>query len=521
MTERQWSALSLGVCVSLGIYAAWLRLPHLFDSLWVDELHTAWIVNGAWSELIARSTIGNQSPFYFAMLKVWSSICGDGEVVLRSPSLLAGLLLVGSMTWWIRRTTGSWTLAMLVAFLAAVDRRLIFYATEARPYAAVQLLAFWLIVITVKLAVGDFKSATTKLRWTAAWFVAAVMLFHLHYTTLLFTGTLLLTLAFVQVRRAAWRDMAAAIFLGIGLLVAIAPSWSHLSQIGARSQLWRNMGSAGGAGEILQLLDVHLYLAPAFGVAIAAILFSSAAALRFRSPSEIREAISTHSIWLAAAVAPTALAWLMASAKQAPLFHSRYVIASAPAVIATGALILQPLRDRWRVTGCLVVLLLVLGSTGRPARYFVPGQAILDRREDWRAANRLALQRARTFEAPVMVRAGLLESASYLDRAGGPDKELLAYLSFPFLADYPEPIEANIRQRVFPLAAHRRRPLLDEAVARIATSRGVVFLYRGDAKNAAEVARRAIEQLGGEWRLVERRRCGSVQLIVAARRRQP
>jgi hypothetical protein len=46
------------------LLAAWLRGVQMNESLWLDELHTAWTVCDGWGEIPWRAEIGNQSPLY-------------------------------------------------------------------------------------------------------------------------------------------------------------------------------------------------------------------------------------------------------------------------------------------------------------------------------------------------------------------------------------------------------------------------------------------------------------------------
>ena len=76
-------------------------------SFWLDELHTAWIVNGDWNDVVARCQIGNQSPLYFCVLKVFQDWGGQQEFSFRFGSLFAGVLLIASLIYIVWRATQS------------------------------------------------------------------------------------------------------------------------------------------------------------------------------------------------------------------------------------------------------------------------------------------------------------------------------------------------------------------------------------------------------------------------------
>src|SRR5438552_16858982 len=96
-----WSWLILSV---LTLLAAFLRLWHIQESLWVDELHTSWCLQGGLDEVAERATIGNQSPLYFYLMWAITSLLGESELTLRLPSLVAGIALPGAAYLLARRT---------------------------------------------------------------------------------------------------------------------------------------------------------------------------------------------------------------------------------------------------------------------------------------------------------------------------------------------------------------------------------------------------------------------------------
>src|SRR5262245_50730431 len=102
---RRSRLIFVGLAVTIGAVGLVLRVWQLGESLWLDELHTAWCVTTGWSEIAERALIGNQSPLYFYVPRLATSLLGTTEWTLRLPSLLAGMLLlavIGGLVW-------SWT----------------------------------------------------------------------------------------------------------------------------------------------------------------------------------------------------------------------------------------------------------------------------------------------------------------------------------------------------------------------------------------------------------------------------
>ena len=136
---------------------AWLRLHEAGESLWVDELHTAWCAEGSLAEVASRSAIGNQSPLYFYAVWFITQVFGHSEWSLRALSLACGIALPAALFGLVRNWTSATDLpdhaetqpandgvnlaALVAALLVTFDPLAIFYAQESRPYACVQLVA--------------------------------------------------------------------------------------------------------------------------------------------------------------------------------------------------------------------------------------------------------------------------------------------------------------------------------------------------------------------------------------------
>ncbi len=81
------------VPVVLAVLALLLRAAGVFESLWLDELHTAWAAWAGWTEVAPRAAIGNQTPLYFWLCKAQLLALGPSEWSLRLGSLTAGVAL--------------------------------------------------------------------------------------------------------------------------------------------------------------------------------------------------------------------------------------------------------------------------------------------------------------------------------------------------------------------------------------------------------------------------------------------
>src|SRR5437763_344046 len=89
--------------LGISLVAAALRIQPLSESLWLDELHTAWCAVGPLDEVARRAAIGNQSPLYFWLEWFIVGILGPTELSLRLLSIAAGSVLPIATFWMARR----------------------------------------------------------------------------------------------------------------------------------------------------------------------------------------------------------------------------------------------------------------------------------------------------------------------------------------------------------------------------------------------------------------------------------
>lgn len=179
-----------------------LRVRGLSESLWLDELHTGWVISAEGETLAARARSGNQSPCYFILEQACDRLIQRGcqwignaqfpyaqEWSLRFLSLLASSCLPWA-TYQLARQLGiSPTLALLAPLLTTLDPQFIFYAQEARCYALVQLVAVLHLSFSLARWPQPRSERTAgRLRCTiqrVVWIMSAILLFYLHYLTLL------------------------------------------------------------------------------------------------------------------------------------------------------------------------------------------------------------------------------------------------------------------------------------------------------------------------------------------------
>lgn len=124
------AALSLIIFVTL-----FLRLPDISRSLWTDEADTRLGAQGTWEELYRI----HQYPLYYVLARFALKI-EDSEVMLRLPSLIAGVLGVLMMYALAKRFAGPFA-GLTAALILATSTIHVQVSQEARFYAVIILLS--------------------------------------------------------------------------------------------------------------------------------------------------------------------------------------------------------------------------------------------------------------------------------------------------------------------------------------------------------------------------------------------
>jgi 4-amino-4-deoxy-L-arabinose transferase-like glycosyltransferase len=218
--------------VALLLIAFGLRVYHLdAQSLWSDEglsLYRARLTLGEnLSNIIVVPpdvpTRDTNPPLYFIALSGLRAIAGEGEYALRFLSVMLGVLTV-PLLYVTGRRLFSPLAGMLAAALGAFSPFFIWYAQEARMYAALVVLSL-ASVYTLLRAIEPTAPHAWR-RWSL-WMLVTAAALYTHFTAfflLPFEG--LLILAVVWRRRRRWVLVAAC-----GLIVLALPiglyGWSR------------------------------------------------------------------------------------------------------------------------------------------------------------------------------------------------------------------------------------------------------------------------------------------------------
>jgi mannosyltransferase len=124
----------------LMLVAVALRTANLTrQSLWADEGNSVRLTERSLSLVIAAARADIHPPGYYLLLWGWVKLFGQGEVAVRTLSVVSGVALVGLVYLLGRRWLGS-RCGWLAAFCAAVSPLQIEYSQEVRMYILAALL---------------------------------------------------------------------------------------------------------------------------------------------------------------------------------------------------------------------------------------------------------------------------------------------------------------------------------------------------------------------------------------------
>ncbi|MCA9145967.1 MAG: glycosyltransferase family 39 protein [Planctomycetales bacterium] len=485
------------------VVATLLRLWQINESLWLDELHSAWVVSGGIGEIVERAQIGNQSPLYFYLPWATTSLFGMSEWALRLPSLMAGVGLVVLAYGVAVEFTRSRVAAMACAALAALDHNFLFYSTEARPYACVQLVAAIQLLDFWRLQAG------VSVKRRVIFVASTALLFYLHYTAILLVAG---EVVYLLVRGAyrknecayKWRAMAVDLLCVAAMTLPVA---LHVLDVGSRRTAWASFINDTALWLPVYWFSLGSYIAVPLIVCLLVSAFNVAITLRRDEPGKSGSVLKTMSencanvresdasrrsvtvtvllaCWF---VTPLAIVWLLTVTDVARLYLGRYVIGAALAPILLAGICVAVCRGRKRqAIAAGIIVGYAVYSSGMIQQLRYDGRLFVDRAENWCDAVRYVSDN-RTWDSPVFVRSGLLEA----DRLGLDSSELLrAYCASPVATIYRVDRPAG---EIRPLTTRDAGTLTTKDVELVEASGSAWFIINGSKTTRERCAERVVK----------------------------
>lgn len=190
-----------GVAVLLAAQLALALAGAGTKSLVQDELHTRFHASAAsLAELFAHLRLDNHPPLAFLLVRLSRNLLGDGELALRAPLILCGLLGTVLVARLCARVGAS---ALAGAATWALASTQLEFSTQARMYGLSALCCAGVLDALVRLEAAGTRRLRDVAR-LALWVAAGLLA---HYYWILYAGALAATLALCGLLSARGREL--------------------------------------------------------------------------------------------------------------------------------------------------------------------------------------------------------------------------------------------------------------------------------------------------------------------------
>jgi len=503
-TVVSWSIIAL-VCAT-GCWIRWKIATG--ELLWLDELHTGWVVGDSFEQALTRSAQGNQAPLFFGL--VWSVVQGFGtsELTLRLVSFLAAMLamvLAGRFVW---QQTKSIAAATLTLALIAIDDDFIRYATEARPYALlhlasiIQAICFWRSLQRWRGFSLDQPAVSNDWLSTIGLLLSSWLVVYTHYTgVFLLAAEVLLLLPLLLCRYLTGNTTKEIIVTIVLFTVGCLPLLLQMNQAFGKPSDWSLVAKLNQFQAEQAVNGIRWFGIPLVAVGISTVI---ALFLKGRSPVVANQTVP----WLNAGWVSWIAVWFLIPLLiitglhfyGIPIALSRYLsVGLIAGPIFAGALVgISSARSRW-ISIPLILLASVyahwygqiqLGTTlpRLQLSYQVigsitgQGQLPLLRAENWRAPIEVVNNRSDKAKWPLFLFGAVIEDEHALSDS---DAEFQAYLQFPVRSLY----ELDSKQRVVFAGPTMSRTHFDERyLDNVVEHGGAWVLVRHELEITNEIA---------------------------------
>lgn len=247
------SYVTLGIGFSLVLLLA-LALRYqtiLSESLWLDELHTSWVVGGPLADVQTRAAEGNQPPLFFWITWAFQQVVGENELTLRMVSVISSaalIVLAGSVVFYHSKSIFG---SILTAAIIGLGDPFLCYGTEARPYGLLQLLSLLQIICywrSLQHLTKNVEAPSTQ-SWRHAtvdlscFVLTSWMLIYTHYSAALIAVPELLFASMWLVARGAPINFGRIIFTVGITVIGCLPLLANLELVYGRRENWESVAS--------------------------------------------------------------------------------------------------------------------------------------------------------------------------------------------------------------------------------------------------------------------------------------
>lgn len=432
------------VLLAVLLAAALLRIFFAGQPLWLDELHTAWAIDCDFSKLPHRAGQGNQTPLYFLLLWVGQAIFGFSHGLLRWPSVACGLLSIVAASWLTWRFSRCWAAVFTVATILAFDSFQLFYSSEARPYALLQLIA----VVQIG-AIACWAGSPENKSWLATTLVSlstfALMLTHITGIWLVAAEMIFFAIAW---RFAPLPHFAASVFSGALAMLIYKGLFTQVFQ--NREDWWVVSNSSLYFWQIGVVLFVQ-WLIPVAGWLATRLTRdlpetdSNECRTNLGAQPDSRGSQTYLVMIVCVSILPVIFVSILEQLRIAPVASVRYAfVAMVPMTLCCGMLIAR-ISELW-IRNFVAIMVVLSGFVFNPVaiHYVKTGTIANLRHENWNEAVQKIDDAPLVFLFPNLIEDNRLKTW----QAGTPEfEELVNYLRFPLTS----PATTNVAGQIIPM----------------------------------------------------------------------
>jgi 4-amino-4-deoxy-L-arabinose transferase-like glycosyltransferase len=420
--------LALFMCLCVG---AFLRIHNFWlADFWLDEYSTWWVTAGNWADVIERAIrTQGQSPFYFLVVKLFTTLLGEGFFQLRLPSVLFGVTTLFTAYKLAVEIFHDPEIATTSTAIFAVNEHQIWISQAARPYALALLLTLTSFLLCLKFARNSSGRAGIGYAITTALLIYSHFIF----------GFVVVVQIVIVALRCGWRELLGKKWLLAWFSIAILclPLTSQfLSLYGRRdslnwiphfSQSYQASATARAFAEPWALL-----------LATIALIKIGIKPTNLRDPRG-REPLTVLSAWL---LIPAMGLWMAATVFGVSFLEARYLLFIYPAAFYLWAWVLLRTKpaDWHRFIPSSVFLIATFSFSLIPhaieSAAFRPSEKL-----GWKQAGRILTDAAAPNDL-VVIYTGFVEADLF---ARTPDDDyLLSYVGWPLIAHLPREYDFSI-----------------------------------------------------------------------------
>jgi uncharacterized membrane protein len=154
-THPKLDLLILGVGLAAFLVITLVNAPRA--SIWFDEAFSTYIAQFSFWDIAKYTASDVHPPFYYWLLKVWSSLFGTTELAYRSLSILFGAATT-IVAFFLSRKLFGRKVAWLSLLFIVLSPMLIRYSDEARMYTLAALIVFSATYVLVKAEESSKRS---------------------------------------------------------------------------------------------------------------------------------------------------------------------------------------------------------------------------------------------------------------------------------------------------------------------------------------------------------------------------